>query len=74
MRFMVLMWANRKGTFVQNFVLRKVLLMHRVQFPCLLHQCFAREQQDILTDILVLLLRRTEHCQSCLQTAISALT
>lgn len=68
-RFMVLTWANSKVTLVQNFVLRKVLLIPAVEFPCLLPQCFAREQQDILADILregplpfSALLRRAENC------------
>lgn len=49
MRFMVLTWVNHK---IKNSALWKVLLVHTVEFPCLLPRCFAREQQDILTDIL----------------------
>ena len=51
-RLTVLTWANRKGTLVQNFVLRKGLPVHGGEFPRSPPQCFFREQQNILADIL----------------------
>lgn len=53
LRLTVLMRANRKGTSVPNFVLRKGFPVHGGEFPRSLPQCFFREQQKILADTLL---------------------